>query len=132
MPNKGTYDEINNSGKLSIISNPSLRKAISELQSQLELVKNQENSVIKIQNYTHQFFLNNGNFRRHLDIIEDALIDVDPSKFPNNDFIFLENPEFETNLYLFIVMSTNLNTNFYLPLEEQTNLLIKQIRQNIE
>jgi hypothetical protein len=132
VPNKGTYDEINNSGKLSIISNPSLRKAISEIQSQLELVKNQENSVIKIQNYTHQFFLNNGNFRRHLDIIEDALIDVDPSKFPNNDFIFLENPEFETNLYLFIVMSTNLNTNFYLPLEEQTNLLIKQIRQNID
>ena len=132
VPNKGTYDEINNSGKLSIISDPSLRKAISEIQSQLELVKIQENAVTERGAYTHQFFLNNGNFRRHLDIIEDALIDVDPSKFPNNDFIFLENPEFETNLYLFIVMSTNLNTNFYLPLEEQTNLLIKQIRQNIE
>lgn len=132
VPNKGTYDEINNSGKLSLISDSFLRKAISELQSQLELVKVQENGVGKVQNYTHQFFLNNGNFRRHLDIIEDALIDVEPSKFPNNDFVFLQNPEFESNLYLFIVMSKNLNKNFYIPLEEQTKLLIEQIRQNIE
>ena len=132
MPNKGTYDEINNSGKLSIISDPSLRKAISEIQSQLELVKIQENAVTERGAYTHQFFINNGNFRRHLDIIEDALIAVEPSRFPNNDFTFLEKPEFESNLYIFIVMSINLNKNFYLPLEEQSKRLIAEIRQNIE
>ena len=132
IPNKGTYDEINNSGKLSIISDPSLRKAISEIQSHLELVKTQENAVSRVQNYTHEFFINNGNFRRHLDIIEDVLIDVQPSRFPKNDFIFLENPQFETNLYLCIVLSTNLNTNFYLPLEEQTKQLIEQMKQNID
>ncbi|SKB67313.1 DUF6090 family protein [Maribacter arcticus] len=132
IPNQGTYNEINNSGKLSIISDPSLRKAISELQSQLELVKIQENAVTERGAYTHQFFINNGNFRRHLDIIEDALIAVEPSRFPNNDFTFLEKPEFESNLYIFIVMSINLNKNFYLPLEEQSKRLIAQIRQNIE
>ena len=131
VPNQGTLNEINNSGKLSLISDPSLRKAISELQSQLELVENQENYVLERRDYTHQFFVNNGNFRRHLEIIDDALIDVNPSKFPNNDFTFLEKPEFESNLYLFIVTSRNLNRTFYLPLKEQTKLLIKQIRQNI-
>ena len=132
VPNKGTYDEISNSGKLSLISDPSLRKAISELQSQLELVKIQETSVLERGAFTHLFFINNGNFRRHLDVIEDALIAVEPSRFPNNDFRFLQNPEFESNLYLFIVMSVNLNKNFYVPLEAQTKRLIEQIRQNID
>lgn len=131
VPNQGTLNEISNSGKLSLISDPSLRKAISELQSQLKRVENQENYVVERRDYTHQFFINNGNFRRHLDIIDDALIAVKTSKFPNNDFTFLEKPEFESNLYLFIVTSTNLNRTFYLPLKEQTKQLIEQIRQNI-
>lgn len=132
VPNQGTLNEISNSGKLSLISDPSLRKAISELQSQLKRVENQENYVVERRDNTHQFFINNGNFRRHLDIIDDALIAVKPSKFPNNDFTFLEKPEFESKLYLFVVTSKNLNRTFYLPLKEQTKLLIKQIRQNID
>jgi hypothetical protein len=131
-PNQGTYNEINNSGKLSLISDPSLRKAISELQSQLKRVENQENFVVERRDNAHQFFINNGNFRRHLDITDDALIDVKPSNFPNNDFTFLEKQEFESNLYLFIVTSKNLNRTFYIPLKEQTKLLIEQIRQNID
>lgn len=132
VPNQGTIVEINNSGKLSFISDPALRKAISEWQSQLELVKNQEKYVVTERDYCHQFFINNGNFRRHLDIIEDELIDVESSKFPKNDFAFLEKQEFESNLYLFIVASINLNKTFYLPLKEQIELLMKQIKQNIE
>ncbi len=131
MPNQGTLNEISNSGKLSLISDALLRKAISELQSQLKRVENQENYVNEKKENTHQFFINNGNFRRHLDIIDDALIAVKPSKFPNNDFTFLEKQEFESNLYLFIVTSKNLNKTFYLPLKEQTEQLIEQIRQNI-
>ncbi|MGB5663527.1 DUF6090 family protein [Eudoraea sp.] len=132
IPNKGTINEINNSGKLSLISDPSLRNKISKWLSQLELVNNQEKYVIERRDYTHDFFINNGNFRRHLDIIDDALIDVKPSKFPNNDFSFLEKSEFESNLYLFIVTSVNLNRGFYLPLKEQTEILIQQIKQNID
>jgi len=131
VPNQGTMYEITNSGKLSLISDVDLRKAISNWLSQLELVKSQEKSVIEVKNNTHQYFISKGNFRRHLDIIEDVLIDVEPSRFPNNDFIFLQNPEFESNLYLTIVTSINLNKNFYLPLKEQTELLIKQIKKNI-
>ena len=132
VPNQGTYNEINNSGKLSLISDPSLRKAISELQSQLKRVESQENYVVERRDNTHQFFITNGNFRRHLDIIDDALIAVEPSRFPNNDFRFLQKQEFESNLYLFIVSSRNLTRTFYIPLREQTKLLIEQIRQNID
>ncbi len=130
MPNQGTLNEISNSGKLSLISDPTLRKAISEWQSQFELVKNQENYVVEGRDYTHKFFINNGNFRRHLYVIDESLIDVKPSRFPNNDFSFLTNPKFESNLYLYIVASINLNKTFYLPLKEQTELIIEQIKQN--
>lgn len=132
VPNKGTYDEINNSGKLSLISDPFLRKAISEWQSQLKRIEIQESFVVERRDNTHQFFIDNGNFRRHLNVIDDDLISVKPSKFPNNDFTFLEKQEFESNLYLFIVTSKNLNRTFYLPLKKQTKLLIEQIRQNID
>jgi hypothetical protein len=131
IPNQGTINEINNSGKLSLLSDSDLRNAISKWLSQLELVKNQENYVLEGRDYTHQFFINNGNFRRHLEIINDALIEVKPSRFQKNDFSFLEKPEFESNLYLFIVASINLNKGFYLPLKEQTELIIAEIKLDI-
>lgn len=132
VPNLGTMNEINNSGKLSLIADPGLRKAISEWQSQLELVHNQESYVVERRDHSQDFFIKYGNFRRHLDIIDDALLDAKPSRFPNNNFYFLENQEFESNLYLFIVASINLNKAFYLPLKRQTELLIRQINQNID
>lgn len=132
VPNQGTLDEINNSGKLSLLSDRALRKAISEWQSQFELVKNQENYVLVAKDYTHKFFIDNENFRRHLELIDDALIDVKPTRFPNNDFNFLSKPEFESNLYLFIVASINLNKSFYQPLKAKSELIIAQIKQNID
>ena len=128
IPNKGTIIEINNSGKLYLISDSSLRNNISKWLSQLELVSNQEKYVLERRDYTHDFFINNGNFRRHLYIIDDALIDVKQSKFPINDFRFLEKQEFESNLYLFIVASINLNRGYYLPLKEQTENLLQQLK----
>ncbi len=130
-PNQGTINEINNSGKLSFIRDPELRKAFSEWESQLALVHAQEDFVMEIRNKCQAYFIENGNFRRHLNIIEESLFDPKPSRFPDNDFSFLKNQEFESNLYLFIVASINLNKSFYLPLREQTKSLIERIRQNI-
>lgn len=132
VPNLGTLNEMNNSGKLSLIKDPDLRKAISEWQSQLELVHNQERYVVERRDISQEFFIKYGNFRRHLDLIDDALLDATPSRFPDNDFTFLENQEFESNLFLFIVASINLNESFYLPLRKQTNQLIADIRDNIK
>ncbi len=131
-PNQGTINEIINSGKLSVLSNDELRKAISSWQSALEIVKNQEAYVVDRRDIAHAYFLNNGNFRRHLDIIEDPLIDVKPSRFPNNDFKFLEDESFESNLYLFIVTSVNLNKNFYSILYGKIDFIIAQADKGIK
>lgn len=132
VPNLGTMNEINNSGKLSLIADPDLRKAISEWQSQLELVHNQERYVVERRDISQEFFIKYGNFRQHLYTINDALHVPTPSRFPGNDFSFLTNQEFESGLYLFIVASINLNQAFYEPLQVQTNQLIKQIEDNIK
>ncbi len=63
-PNQGTLTEMNNSGKLSLISDISLRKAISEWQSQFTLVKNQENYVVEGRDVTHKFFINQWEFQK--------------------------------------------------------------------
>ncbi|HEY9117396.1 MAG TPA: hypothetical protein VIN11_06195, partial [Roseivirga sp.] len=124
--------EINNSGKLSLIRDPDLRKSISEWQSQLELVHNQERYVVERRDIGQEFFIKYGNFRRHLFIIKDALHVPTPSRFPDNDFSFLKNQEFESSLYLFIVASINLNEAFYLPMKQQTDKLIQDIKNNMK
>lgn len=132
IPNQGTINEITNSGKLSLITDRNLRKAFSEWQAQLALVHDQEAFVMERRDICEGYFIDNGNFRRHLVIIEDPLLDATPSRFPNNDFRFLETQEFESNLYLFIVASINLNKEYYFPLRKQTEALIQQIGRNIE
>ncbi|ASV31804.1 DUF6090 family protein [Maribacter cobaltidurans] len=132
LPNQGTVQEIINSGRLSVLSDDKLRKALSAWQSGLESVKRQENYVVERRDIGHDFFLKEGNFRRHLDLINDALLDPTPSKFPNNDFKFLENQEFESQLYLFIVASRNLNVVFYEPLRERINTIIALIKNDIQ
>ncbi|UWX53768.1 DUF6090 family protein [Maribacter litopenaei] len=131
-PNQGAVQEIINSGRLSVLSDDLLRKAISSWQSSLESVKRQETYVVERRDIGHDFFLKGGNFRRHLDIIDDALLDPTPSKFPDNDFKFLENREFESQLYLFIVASKNLNVAFYEPLRERINTIINLINNDLQ
>ncbi|AVR45410.1 hypothetical protein C7S20_09075 [Christiangramia fulva] len=132
IPNQGTVNETINSGKLSVLSNDELRKAISAWQSALELVKNQEDYVVGRRDIAHAYFLNNGNFRRHLYLINEAIIKVSPSRFPNNDFKFLEDESFESNLYLFITASSNLNKNFYSILDEKIKFIITEADKGIK
>lgn len=131
FPNQGTIEEIINTGRLSIFSDPSLRKAISAWQADLDFVKNQEAYVVERRDIAHEFFLTNGNFRRHLVLINESLIQVTPSRFPDNDFKFLENQEFESQLFLFITASKNLTQNYYFPLRDKIQSLINQIGDDL-
>ncbi|MEO2053483.1 DUF6090 family protein [Flagellimonas beolgyonensis] len=131
-PSQGTVMEVINSGKLSVLSDAKLRKALSDWQSTLESVKRQEDYVVERRDVGHEFFLKEGNFRRHLNIINDPLLDAKPSRFKNNDFKFLENEEFESQLYLFIVASENLKQSFYLPLRSKIVDIIKTIESQIK
>lgn len=132
MPSQGTVMEVINSGKLSVLSDAKLRKALSDWQSTLESVKRQEDYVVERRDLGHEFFLKQGNFRRHLNIINDPLLDAKPSRFKNNDFTFLEKEEFESQLYLFIVASESLKQSFYLPLRSKITDIIKEIESQID
>ncbi|HRV55072.1 MAG: hypothetical protein KDD20_02030 [Mangrovimonas sp.] len=130
-PTQGTVQEIINSGKLSVLKDSKLREALSDWQSTLEKVKRQEDYVVERRDLGHEFFLREGNFRRHLNLIKDPLLNAKPSRFPNNDFKFLENEEFESQLYLFIVASENLKQSYYLPLRSKIEEIINSIESQI-
>ena len=131
FPNQGTIEEIINSGRLSIISDQNLRKAISSWQSELDRVKSQEDFVSGRRNIAMEFQLKNGNFRRHLQITEVDSINTTPSKFPKNDFSFLENQEFESQLYVFVIASKNLSQTYYIPLKIKIEAISDLIRTGI-
>jgi hypothetical protein len=131
LPSMGTLYDVINSGKLSLISNQELRSNLAAFESVTDNVHRQENDVKEEQNVAHDFFISKGNFRRHLNVIDVALIDPTPSRFPNNDFKFLENPEFENHLYYYIVMAANLDKNFYAPLLAKQDFIIHLIQSEI-
>lgn len=132
LPSMGTLYDIINSGKLSLISDQELRSNLAAYESELDDVRRQENDVKAEQNVAHAFFITEGNFRRHLSVIDEALIVPTPSRFPNNDFKFLENPEFESHLYYYIVMAANLDKNFYSPLRAKQDSIIQLIQSEIK
>ncbi|MFC3416164.1 DUF6090 family protein [Algoriphagus hitonicola] len=129
VPNQGTIEETINTGKLSILSNPELRKAITNWKSDLERVKRQEDYVVARRDLAHDYFINSGNFRRHLEVIDESLIEAGTSRFPSNNFKFLQDQGFESKLYLFIVASANLNQVFYPPLKARTETIISLIKE---
>lgn len=131
LPSMGTLYDIINSGKLSLISNQELRSRLAAFESEMDNIHHQENEVKKEQDTAHAFFITNGNFRRHLNLINDALIETTPSRFPNNDFKFLEIPQFESHLYLYMVMAANLDKNFYTPLKAKQDSIIALIESEI-
>ena len=131
LPSLGTLFDVINSGKLSIISNQELRSNLAAFESETDNVHRQEDDVKQEQSVAHAFFITEGNFRRHLNVIDDALVVPTPSRFPNNDFKFLDNPEFENHLYYYIVMAANLDKNFYAPLKAKQDSIIQLIQSEI-
>ena len=81
FPIQGTIEEIINSGKLSIISNSNLRKALSDWQSKVDNINRQEVYVVERRDIGHEFFIKEGNFRRHLNLISVGKNNITASKF---------------------------------------------------
>jgi hypothetical protein len=129
-PIQGTINDIIYSGKLSVISNPRLREALSSWQSSLERVKDQEKFVNEIRKMENDYFLNNGNFRRHLNLL--GAKNITPSRFPNNNFSFLEDQSYESNLYLCIVACEYLNERFYTDLKVAIELILEDTKKDLD
>ncbi len=130
LPILGLVNEITNSGKLSLLTDTELRKAISSWPSDLNRIAIQEDYVIERRDVSHAYFLDTGNFREHLEQISEkgALIMITPSRFPKNDYAFLRDQSFESNFYLFIVASSNLQENYYKSLREKINFILEKTR----
>ena len=132
VPNQGTIQGTIGSGKLCILSDPELREAIINWKSDLERIKNQENYVVERRDLAHHYFISSGNFRRHLFLVNDGLIEVEPGRFPKNDFKFLEDQSFESNLYLFIVATANLEKNFYPQIKDRIEVITALIKKDLK
>ncbi|GAA4280352.1 DUF6090 family protein [Gaetbulibacter aestuarii] len=131
-PSLGTLLEVINSGKLGVISNRNLRSELSSFESVLDNVHSQENFVILQGNNAAQFFFEEGNFRNHLNTLNFDLSGMSPSKFPPNNFLFLENPQFENYLYLYMATLDNLEKNSYSPLKAKQDKIIQLIESEIK
>ena len=131
-PSSGTLLDLINSGKLSFLKNQELRAKLASYESDLDNVNGQEEEVNAEQAMAHQYFISTGNFRRHLDIIKDALIEVTPSGFAPNQFTFLQNPEFENHLYYYAVMASNLDKVFYKNMANKQQLIIDLIQIELD
>lgn len=129
-PNQGTIKDIIYSGKLSVISNPRLRESLSSWQSSLERLKDQEKFVNEMRKAENDYFLNNGNFRRHLNLL--GAKNITPSKFPNNNFSFLEQQSYESNLYMCIVACEYLNERFYTDLKLDIELILENTKKGLD
>ena len=130
-PSSGTLLDIINSGKLSALKNQTLRSRLASFESDLADVHAQELDVMEGQQLAHAYFISQGNFRRHLNIINDVLFEVTPSKFSPNRFEFLQNPEFENHLYFYIVMAANLDKTFYATMQKKQDTIIQLIQDQL-
>lgn len=131
IPNQGVLNEIMNSGRLSVISDAELRKEISTWQSELVSVQNQEAYVLQRRDIAFELYLRSTNLRRLIEVVEDTMVNVTPSRFPDNDFKILESQEFESQLYLYLGTSKNLKFIFYEPLKARLEDIIARIKNNI-
>ena len=132
LPVQGSFEEIMNSGKLNLISNTKIREAIGSWKTNLEAIKKQEDYVLRRRDLAHEYFINQGNFRRHLKLLSGDKMGVTSSEFPKNDFEFLRNQSFESNLYLYLASANATKQEFYLPTFEFIDRLIEMLSAEIQ
>lgn len=130
-PIPGTLNEMVNSGKLSIISNDSLRQMLVAWPIAVKSVNDQEGYVDEMYRKTHQYYFDFGNFRRHINLI-DPTTDLGESKFPVNDFKFMERVQFENDLIFFISTIRVLKYELYPGLMSQLSTIDSLISTQTE
>ena len=131
-PSPGTLNEVINSGRLSIISNDSLRLILAAWPQFVKKVSDQENYVHQKNEKTHEYYFRYGNFRRHLNLLNPNGKFGD-TRFPKNDYKFLEQVQFENDLIFYVATATILKEELYPELMnkliEIDNLILSQMKK---
>jgi hypothetical protein len=100
-PNLGVLTESINSGSLSLIQDMGLRTELASMEAKIQQINAQEGFVVQMNNKTQQFFLDYGNFRKHMTQIS-RNPRYTPGHFPNEPERFLSLPAFENHLFLYL------------------------------
>ena len=134
-PNNSLLDEMLNSGRLPILSDPDLRKHLTSWEAFLESVRRQENTLRMMREAATEALLTSGG--RVLAMMEDVGMAeryVDSNrKIPEHDNLSaLRSLPFENRLVLFMVTAESMEVNHYLPLREEVLVILKQIDAGLE
>tara|TARA_R110002049_G_scaffold239565_1_gene412869 strand:+ start:2882 stop:3652 length:771 start_codon:yes stop_codon:yes gene_type:complete len=131
-PSLGVINEAISSGSLSIIKNIKLRDFFASMESELQLLKSQEETVFDWRMQCFQTTSKLGNVRILLfDTLDPEIAKkLGVSAFENSNVELLQSKTFENNIVLFIGTTNHLQTGFLIPLKNKMDNAMKLL--NIE
>jgi hypothetical protein len=132
-PSVGVIKECINSGRLYILSSIELREKLVAWEVSLEETKLQEKAVSKWRWDCFGHLREMGSFRNVIDetISPDSWYDLPKSKFVSTNNKLFESLEFENDLILFLVTSKFLDSQYLIPLKEETSGILELLNSEL-
>ena len=133
-PNNSLLSEMINSGSLKDLSNPDLRKSLTDWVATLEDIHKQESELsMQREKVVNTFDEEGYSIRKILDdagVTEELLIPK--GRFPRGNLGILNSVSFENRLLVFILTTQATESAHYLPLLEKLNSIIFMVESEIE
>lgn len=126
-PNQAVLDELISSGKLAIFSNDQLKFALSSYNGKLYKVKFQEEEHEEIRRDIIAIMNAEGNGKKLLIGEQWEKFGIGESKFKLGNLHLLQSQELENQLVDFILTGGYLNSNYYLELKKEIELILELI-----
>ena len=132
-PSLGVLNEAISSGSLSIIKNIELRDFFASLESELQLLKTQEETVYNWRTQCLQTTKELGNIRIILfDTLDSERAEkLGASAFENSNMNLLQSNTFENDIVFFIGTSNYLQTGFLIPLKTKMTNSMKLLNTEL-
>ena len=130
-PGSGVLDEIISSGKLELFSKDQLRHEIASLESVMQAVRFQEQEHSRIRYILLNMLNDKGNTRRAYERLDSEMFGLTPSKFENNNLLFLKSERFDNYLVAFYHTAKFLNDNYYPMLENKIKSVLSLIEDEL-
>lgn len=134
-PNNSLLNEMINSGSLKDVSDPELRRHLTNWDSRLTDIAQQENDLrLQREKVLDLFRTNEYSIRTIFDQadVTSGQIGLSPKTKNSSNLKLLNSTAFENNLLIFILSSQLTETEHYTPLMEELDLILKLIAEEIE
>lgn len=132
-PSLGVLNEAISTGSLSIIKNIALRDFFASIESDLQLLKTQEEGVYQFRLECLKTMKELGNVRNVLfDALESEIAQkLGKSSFENSNKELLQSKKFENDIVLFIGTTNHLQTAFLSPLKDKITEAMKLLNTEL-